>query len=153
QPEIRDRTWQLALLEDREKHLVETLALRIRGRLGRGEDPFDAYNAVQPHLLDAAAAHAERMVAESFLSAIDRCEESTELLDALADLHLLSRIEADRAWYLEHNRISERRSKEIVATIDDLCQELRGHVPELIEGFGIPEAWITAPIARPDSVA
>jgi acyl-CoA oxidase len=148
QPEIRDRDWQLGLLEDREKHLVETLALRMRGRLARDKDPFAAFNAVQPHLLAAASAHAERQVAESFLAATDSCPEQAELLDQVFDLHLLSAIETDRAWYLEHNRISDARSKEIIAAVDDLCEQLRPHVPELIEAFGIPEAWIDAPIAR-----
>ncbi|MFC7620302.1 acyl-CoA dehydrogenase [Microlunatus sp. GCM10028923] len=148
QPEIRDRDWQLALLEGREKHLVETLALRMRGRLARDKDPFAAFNAVQPHLLAAASAHAERQVAEAFLAATDDCPERADLLDLLFDLHLLSGIEADRAWYLEHNRISDARSKEIIGAVDDLCEQLRPHVPELIEAFGIPEAWIDAPIAQ-----
>ena len=148
QPEIRDRAWQLALLEDREKHLVETAALRLRGRMAGDADPFVAFNAVQPHLLTAASAHVERQLAEAFLAGIDTCPERAELLDLLCDLHVLSGMEADRAWYLEHNRISDRRSKEIVAAVDDLCEQLRPHVPELIEGFGIPDTWITAPIAQ-----
>ncbi|WP_152365892.1 acyl-CoA dehydrogenase [Microlunatus speluncae] len=148
QPEIRDRAWQLAQLEDREKHLIETAALRLRGRMAGDADPFDAFNAVQPHLLTAASAHVERQVTEAFLAGIDTCPEQADLLDLLCDLHVLSGMEADRAWYLEHNRISDRRAKEIVKAVDDLCEQLRPHVPELLAGFGIPDPWITAPIAQ-----
>ncbi|MVA76571.1 acyl-CoA oxidase [Auraticoccus sp. F435] len=146
---VHNRVWQLTLLEDREKHLVETVAARLRrGRASRGS--FAAFNDVQPHLLDAARAHVDRIVLEAFLAAIDGCErpEVRRLLEKVCDLHVLSQIERDRGWYLEHNRISPGRSKEVTRAVDELCEELRRSAGTLVAGFGIPETWIDAEIAR-----
>ncbi len=146
---VRDRVWQLTLLEEREKHLVETLAARLRHGRSSGADAFTAFNDVQPHLLEAARSHVDRVVLEAFLAAIDGCDDpaTVELLEKVCDLHVLSRIEATRGWYLEHKRMSTGRSKEITREVDRLCDELRPHAATLVAGFGIPESWIDAEIA------
>ena len=69
---LHDRAWHLTLFEDREKHLLDTLAQRLRGARRAGE-AFDAFNGCQEHLLATARAHVHRLVLESFASAIDRC--------------------------------------------------------------------------------
>src|SRR6185437_5384968 len=79
-----DRTWQCAAFQDRERHLVEGLARRLR-RAGKGKgaadgggsgpDAFEAFNAAQPHLLAAARAHVAVEMLESFVAAIDRCSD------------------------------------------------------------------------------
>src|SRR5699024_3276157 len=48
--DVRDRGWQLDLLEDRETHLVEGLARRLR-RAGSNEAAFEAFNNAQDHVL------------------------------------------------------------------------------------------------------
>lgn len=147
---VRDRVWQLGLLEDREKHLVETLASRLRHARSGGADSFTAVNSVQPHLLHAARAHVDRIVLEATLAAIDACEDpaAVGLLELVCDLHVLSGLERDRGWYLEHKRMSDRESKEITRAVDALCVELRPHVSTLVDAFAIPEHWIEAEIAQ-----
>lgn len=152
---VRDRSWQLSLLEDRERHLTETVAARLRAGRSSGLNPFDAFNEVQPHLLEAARAHVDRIVLEATIAALDACTDpgAQTLLERICDLHVLARIEADRGWYLEHNRISDRRAKEVTRAVDDLCAELRPHARLLVDGFGIPEPWLDAEIAQEGSVA
>ncbi|MDN5724988.1 MAG: acyl-CoA dehydrogenase family protein [Propionibacteriales bacterium] len=152
---LRDRAWHLTMLEDREKHLVETLAARLRVRSKQLDDPFRVFNTTQAHLLTAARAHVDRTVLEAFLAAIDRCPdpETTALLDKLCDLYVLSLLERDRGWYLEHNRMTDRRAKDITRAVDELCFALRPHVATLVDAFAIPGEWITAPIAQGDSIS
>ncbi len=153
--ELRDRAWQVMMLEEREKHLVDTLAARIKKGIGDGAEPAEVFNLAQSHLLHAARAHVDRTVLESFVDAIDNCEHSgtTQLLSMVCDLYVLSLIEADRGWFLEHNRLSDTRAKAVTQAVDDLCLELRPQVSTLIDGFGIPEEWVEAPIAKPDSIS
>ncbi|WP_114559982.1 acyl-CoA dehydrogenase family protein [Desertihabitans aurantiacus] len=148
---VRDRRWQLELLEDRERHLVETAAVRLRRGRADGRGAFAAFNDVQPHLLEAARAHVDRVLLEAFLAAIDGCTDPAcaALLESVCDLHVLSRVEADRGWYLEHNRISAARAKEVTRAVDALCEELRPHLATLVDGFGIPDSWVEAAIAQP----
>ena len=56
----------------------------------------------------------------------------------------LSSISADRAWFLEHNRISAGRAKAVGVQMNALCAELRPHALALVEGFGIPQEWLGA---------
>ncbi|HEX2858391.1 MAG TPA: acyl-CoA dehydrogenase, partial [Propionibacteriaceae bacterium] len=144
---LTTRGWHLEMFEDRERHTVAGLARRMRAaaRLPKDE-AFAAINALQSHMLFAARAHTERMVLEAFVTGIDTCldEAAAGVLSQLCDLYALASIEADRAWYLEHNRLTPARSKAVTAAVTDLCARLRPHALTLVEGLGVPEHWLRA---------
>ncbi|MGD7708171.1 acyl-CoA dehydrogenase family protein [Microlunatus sp. Y2014] len=152
---LRHRGWHLQLMESREKHTLDTLARRMRSASSQGMDPEQIANAVAHHLLRAAAVHMDRVVLEAFVAAIDRASHSDDgaaqvegslpwLLSKVCDLHVLSTIEADRAWFLEHDQLSPGRSKAIIAEVDELCRELRPYARLLVDGFAIPEEILGA---------
>ncbi|MFD9738071.1 acyl-CoA dehydrogenase [Umezawaea sp. NPDC059074] len=147
---LLERGWQVRQFEFRETHVLEGLARRLR-RAGDGEqDPFETFNNAQDHVLHAARAHIDRVVLEAFVAAVDRCPdpETSALLDQVCDLYALSVIEADRAWFLEHGRLTAARSKDVSRTVNDLCRQLRPHARALVDAFAIPESWLAAPITR-----
>jgi acyl-CoA oxidase len=113
------------------------------------------FNAAQDHVLTAARAHVDRVVVEAFVAVIDRCEdpELRKLLDLVCDLHVLSHLERDRAWFLEHSRLTPARAKAVTAAVNALCGELRPHAEMLIDAFGIPDAVLAAPIALGEEAA
>ncbi|MBB5954223.1 acyl-CoA oxidase [Saccharothrix tamanrassetensis] len=143
---LLDRGWQLRQFEDRERHVVEGLARRLRR--ATAENAFDVFNAAQDHVLHAARAHVDRVVLEAFVAAVDRCGDAATagLLDQVCDLYALSTIEADRAWFLEHGRLTPARAKAVTQAVNDLCGGLRPHARRLVDAFGIPEGWLAAPI-------
>jgi acyl-CoA oxidase len=148
---LLERGWQVRQFEFRETHVLEGLARRLR-RAGTGEqDPFSTFNDAQDHVLHAARAHIDRVVLEAFVAAVDRCPDpaTTALLDQVCDLYALSVIEADRAWFLEHGRLTPARSKDVSRAVNELCGQLRPHARTLVDAFAIPEPWLTAPITRP----
>ncbi|WP_426564552.1 acyl-CoA dehydrogenase [Angustibacter sp. McL0619] len=149
--DLLDRAVQLRLLADREEHVLSGLAQRMRVAGRPGADAFAVFNDAQDHVLLAARAHVERVVAQSFADAVERCADpaARELLDELCTLHVLSGVERDRAWYLEHGRLTAARSKQVVALVNASCARIRPHALELVDGFGIPDAWLAAPIALP----
>ena len=55
-------------------------------------------------------------------------------------------IERDRAWFLEHGRLTPARAKAVVATVNELCGELREHAETLVDAFAIPDVVLAAPI-------
>jgi len=91
-------------------------------------------------------------VLEAFVAAIDRCEdpELARLLDLVCDLHVLSHLERDRAWFLEHSRLTPTRAKAITAAVNTVCGELRPYAETLVDAFGIPDIVLSAPIALGD---
>jgi acyl-CoA oxidase len=136
-----DREAQLGLLRLREEHLVTSVAQRLRRGVRDGRDPFAVFSYCQPHLLAAARAHVDRFVLESFAARVAGEEDAgtRRILGRLCDLHALRTIEGERAWYLEHGRMSAGRSKEVTRQIDGLCRELRPHAAGLVDAFGIPD--------------
>lgn len=72
-------------------------------------------------------AHIERVVLEAFVAAIDRCGDpaARTLLGRVCDLRVLAGVEADRAWLLEHGRLSASSGKAVVAAVNQLCKQLR----------------------------
>ncbi len=147
--DILERGWHLSMFEWREKHVIDGVARRIRNGIGDGRDPFEVFNEAQDHVLLAARVHIDRLVLEHFVAAIDRCEdaETAALLSRVCDLHALSNIESDRAWFQEHQRLTANRSKAVIGAVNELCRELRPHARLLVDAWGIPEETIGAPIA------
>ncbi|WP_311200619.1 acyl-CoA dehydrogenase family protein [Janibacter hoylei] len=142
---LEDRGGQLAVFEDRESHLTETLAMRLRRAGEEGADSFRVFNEAQDHLLESARAHIDRIALEAFVTAIEEAPDGPgrDLLNLVCDLFVFSTVEANRAWFIEHGRLSASQSKAVVARVNELCGELRPHAATLVSGFGIPDAWLT----------
>ena len=141
---LEDRGGQLAFFEDRESHLTETLAMRLRRAGEEGADSFRVFNEAQDHLLESARAHIDRIALEAFVTAIEEAPDGPgrDLLNLVCDLYVFSTVEANRAWFVEHGRLSASQSKGVVARVNQLCGELRPHAATLVSGFGIPDAWL-----------
>ncbi|GID27612.1 acyl-CoA dehydrogenase family protein [Paractinoplanes brasiliensis] len=148
---LTDRGWHLALFEDREKHLLEGAVRRLRNGAAQKKDrQFDIFNDVQDHVLETARAHIDRVVLEAFVAGIDRTadEEVKALLSKVCDLYALSTVEADKGWYLEHQRLTPARSKAVTGMVNDLLRQLRPHMATLVDAFAVPDEWLNAAILR-----
>jgi acyl-CoA oxidase len=148
-----NRGTQLKMLEDREQYMIATVARRLQGK-SKEMSAFDAFNAVQDHVLHAAQAHIERIVLEAFVAGIEACEdeEAREILGMVCDLYALSVIEEDRAWFVEHRFLSTERAKAVTRGINDRCRRLRPHAELLVDGFGIPEQLRYAEMLHPENI-
>lgn len=145
---LLDRGVQLNLFEDREQHVIETAARRLQAA-SKTKDPveaFENFNNAQDHLVLCARAHIDRVVLEAFTAGIARCEDgqAQELLRDLCSLYALTVIEENKAWFMEHNRISDDRAKSVIREINALLKKLRPQVLTLIEGFAVPEQSLGA---------
>jgi acyl-CoA oxidase len=146
--DLLDREVQLALFEWREEHILSGAARRLRAGISGGGDPFEVFVDCQDHVAAAARAHVERVVLEAFARAVDEApEEHRALLGRVCDLHALAEIERDRAWFQEHGRLSSTRSKAVLRTVNERCQQLRDDAEALVDAFGIPDKALAAPIA------
>ena len=135
-----NRGTQIKMFEDREDYLLSTVARRLQGR-AKEMDAFDAFNQVQDHVLHAATAYIDRIILEAFIAGIDSCQydEAQKGLNMVCDLYVLSVIEDDVAWYIEHRYLSTERSKAVTRGINERCRTLRPYAETLVDGFGIPE--------------
>jgi acyl-CoA oxidase len=149
-PAPDDAEWHHELLADREEHLLAGLARRLRRAGAKDADAFAVFNAAQDHLLSAASAHVDRWVLDGFSAGLARCDDDgvTALLTKVRALYALSVVEADRGWFLEHGRLTASQAKAVTATVNELCAQLRPYADTLVDGFGIPDAWVDAVILR-----
>lgn len=148
-----NRGTQVKMFEDREEYMIASVARRLQGK-SKEMSPFDAFNAVQDHVLHAAQAHIDRIVLEAFVAGIDACEDAKarEILGLVCDLYALTVIEADKAWFVEHRFLSTERAKAVTRGINDRCRKLRPHAELLVDGFGIPEQLRYAEMLHPEHI-
>ena len=149
-----DRAWQVRVFEDREQHMVDGLARRLRRGAAGAEDAagaFAVFNEAQDHLLRAARAHVDRVVLEAFVAGLERCPDpaTRALLSRVCDLYVLATIEADLAWFLAHGRLTPTRAKSVTTAVNGLCEQLRPHAQTLVDGFAIPPQYLDAEMLRP----
>ena len=135
-----NRGTQVKMFEDREEYLLSSLARRLQGK-SKQMSAFDAFNAVQDHVLHAAGAHIDRVILEAFVAGIASCPDgkARRILDMVCDLYALSVIEDDKSWYIEHRYLSTERAKAVIRGINERCRSLRPYAETLVDGFGIPE--------------
>jgi acyl-CoA oxidase len=149
-----NRGTQVTMFEEREDYLLSSVARRLQAK-SKEMSAFDAFNAVQDHVLHAAQAHVDRVVLEAFVAGIDSCpdREARKLLDLVCDLYALTVIEEDKAWYVEHTYLSTERAKAVTRGINDRCRKLRPHAQTLVDGFGIPEPLRYAEMLHPENLS
>src|SRR5581483_11465678 len=131
-----------------EGHITASVAQRFKRGLDEGFDPFEVFRAVQDHAADAAKAHMDTFLLESFNSAINNCDERSliEPLTLVRDLYALQNLERAKGFFQEHGRLSSPRCKAITREVNRLCNDVRGQAGALVDAFGIPDAVLAAPI-------
>lgn len=148
-----NRGTQVKMFEDREQYLLSSVARRLQ-RKSKETSAFDAFNAVQDHVLHTAKAHIDRIVLEAFVAGIDTCEdaEARDILGMVCDLYALSVIEDDKAWFIEHRFLSTERAKAVTRGINERCRTLRPYAQQLVDGFGVPEQLRYAEMLHPENI-
>ncbi|MFE2378152.1 acyl-CoA dehydrogenase [Streptomyces sp. NPDC059398] len=144
---LLDSEYQLAMVRFREQHMLAGLARRIKRGIDQKNDPGAVFSEVQDHVIALARAHVERLVTEAFVNRVRALPEGAEktVLALLCDLFALSTIEADRAWFMEHGRLTVQRSKAISREVNALCRKVRPLAVDLVDAWGIPSAVLRAP--------
>ena len=153
--DLYDRDYHLDLFHWRKEHIVAGVARRLKRGIDAGRDVFEVFNDCQDHVAATARAHVHLEILESFAAAVVRTDEPglAAVLGRLCDLYALAEIEADRAWFQEHGRISSTRAKLVTRAVNRLCAKVRRDAFDLVDAFGIPDALLDAPIGLPGGKA
>jgi acyl-CoA oxidase len=144
---LRDPNYQLAMMRFREEHMLSGVARRLKRGIDDGMNPGEVFSRVQDHVIGAARAHVERLVLEAFVDKVAGLPDGDlrAALSLLCDLHALAGIEQDRAWFMEHGRLTVQRSKAISREVNDLCLEIRPLAVALVDGFAVPPEMLRSP--------
>lgn len=149
-----DSEYQLAMLRFREEHMLAGLARRLKRGMDQEKHPGVVFSQVQDHVIAVAHAHVERLVLEAFVDKVRQLPpdgsgggegENKAALALLCDLFALSTIEADRAWFMEHGRLTVQRSKAIHREVNDLCRRVRPIAEDLVDAWNVPPQMLRSP--------
>ena len=144
---LLDPAYQLAMLRFREEHMLAGVARRLKRGMDTGMNPGEVFSRVQDHVIAAASAHVERLVLEAFVAKVGGLPEGDlkVALNLVCDLFALSTIEADRAWFMEHGRLTVTRSKAISREIGSLCRKVRPLAVDLVDAWAVPPEMLRSP--------
>lgn len=147
---LYDPKFHAHALNYRTRRLTYTLAMRIRGYIKKGMPSYQAFMKVQTHLIALGKAYAAELANQTYSNFVSGMLEGKNqiLFEQLGTLHALSEMRKDAEWYLEQGYIGSVKSKAIRQRVERLCTELRPHIEVLVDGFGIPEHCLSAPIAN-----
>lgn len=136
-------------LRFREERLLISLSTRMRDYLGKRIHPFDAFLKCQNHMIVLAKAYVERLVYLEMRAemAAQSDNAAIESLKQISQIYALSVIDSDKGWFLENDYFAGSKSKAIRRLLDKRCKEIRPDIEALINGFGIPDYLLVAPIA------
>lgn len=148
--QLRDAETQRELLTDRVEEMVAQVAQALRP--AQKLDPVAAaalFDAHQHEILEAAEAHAERVLWEAFTRGVAAVEDpgTRQVLTWLRDLYGLTLVERHLAWYLVNGRLSAGRARTVTSYIDRLLARLRPHAQDLVDAFGYGPEHLRAAIA------
>ncbi|RNM16827.1 acyl-CoA dehydrogenase [Nocardioides pocheonensis] len=152
---INDPAYQLAMFRWREEHMLAGVARRLKRGMDSGMEPAEVFSRCQGHVIGAARAHVERLVLEAFTDRTAAMPEGANkaALNLLCDLFALSTIEAERAWWMEHGRLSSARAKAITREVDELCRRIRPIAQDLVDAFGVPAEMQAAEMLADETTA
>ncbi|WP_255513135.1 acyl-CoA dehydrogenase [Lutibacter sp. Hel_I_33_5] len=134
----------------RTRRLTYTVAMRIRDYVKKGMPSYQAFLKVQTHLLAVGKAYIIELAYNTFTDFTNTIENKKNrlLFKKTSTLYALHELQKDASWYLEQGYISGTKSKAIRKRVERLTSELRPYLVALIDGFGIPEHSLEAPIAK-----
>ena len=143
---LLDPDYQLTMLRWREEHVLGGVARRLKRGIDSGMDPTEVFSRCQDHVIHAARAHMERQILEAFTDKVvaSAGDVNAEPLTLLRDLYAMTVLEVDRAWFMEHGRLSSQRSKAITREVGRLCRRVRPLAGDLVDAFGIPTEMLHA---------
>jgi acyl-CoA oxidase len=144
---LLDPHYQLMMLRFREEHMLGGVARRLKRGIDNDMNPGEVFSRVQDHVIGAARANVERLVVEAFVDKVDELPDGDQkvALGLLCDLHALCTIEKDRAWFMEHGRLTSQRSKAITREINDLLRKIRPLAVDFVDAFGVPPEMLRSP--------
>lgn len=125
-----------------------SLARRVRARLSDGMNIFDALTVCQDHCLSLSKAHTEEKIYRCLRNMIEGNPPGWDrrLLTRCMALFALSRIEADRGWFLEQGYLNVRQSQAVRNQVLELCSALATDAVTLVEAFELPSKFLQCPM-------
>jgi len=140
---ILDPVFHREALRFREKHLLHTVALRMRRYIKQRLSSTDAFLRCQNHMINLAHAYVDRVILKAYHKALETCPlEIQPTLRHCAEIYALDMISRHKDYYLEHGYMEGSKTKAIRRILRQRVQSLKGSSLSLVEAWGIPNSCL-----------
>eukprot|EP00164_Ancoracysta_twista_P000973 GFYU01001273.1.p1 GENE.GFYU01001273.1~~GFYU01001273.1.p1 ORF type:complete len:652 (+),score=214.94 GFYU01001273.1:136-2091(+) len=145
-----NETFQLKLFQAREKHVFAQLAYELQAGRKAGKSIFQVWMHEHQALVQRAAeAYGQRLVLEQFVEGINGADDELKpVLQEMRKLYGLSRIEEGLGYFIGAGHLPASAGIDVPKQVTDICRDLGDSAVDLVDGFGIPDHLIRAPIAH-----
>lgn len=149
-PDPRSPGWWPSVLRSHQQRLTDRLR-QLRDERGRlGLDEFAVWNPLLADAGELGETYAARLVAEDVNRTVAEAAGARAALEALAGLYGVTTARRLAGSLLAAGTLQPEDVQQLRTTADQLCDELRPHLPLLERAFGYPQAVVPAPLGEPD---
>ncbi len=156
QEDFLDSSFQTNLFIGRERTMMHKMTKKLL-KLSKKYGKTEAANLCQDDMIAYSDAYAERLIIESFASAVEKQKdpEVRALLKDICDLYAVHTLRRNAVWYLENEHLAPSATHSLVRLEHDLNAKLRPHATALVDAFAIPKQLLAGfqPEAIPDKTA
>lgn len=155
---LRSAKFQVDALQYRAAHMLSSLAMRLRSRVGSASGSksekaaqfFNAWNEVLPHAIALGQAHMEYFILSQFVVEIEKVKDVSlqRVLYSLRALYGLSCVLNDIEFF--HSISSHTKIRSMRKVHDKLCVEVRQQSIPLVDAWGIPDFLLASPLGTSD---
>jgi len=132
----------------RELQLRRVLQQKISFSRSHSRDPLAIWNDNVSGVLELARAFGARLVAENFHESVFGLDTNARrLVLPLFQLWAVHEVMTNAAWFLAEGCISHNLYRSIPEQMDHLLGEIEGSLDELLDGLGVNNETLRAPIA------
>ncbi len=146
---LLDPVFHREALRFREKHLLHTVALRMRRYIKQKLSSTDAFLRCQNHMIALAHAYVDRVILKAYHKALETCPmEIQPTLRHCAEIYALDMISRHKDYYLEHGYMEGSKTKAVRRILRQRIQSLKGSSLALVEAWGIPHSCLQSELVQ-----
>lgn len=129
--------FQLNAFRFQERKLLVSVSKRLRKRMKRGMNAYDAFLRCQNHLLDLGKAYTRKITLEQFILKLKNLENESlkPILTKLKNIYALNVLEEEKGWFLESGYLNSDQTKAIRNLINKTHYEIKDQTLPLCEAF------------------
>ncbi|KAJ1658655.1 hypothetical protein IWQ61_002143 [Dispira simplex] len=160
---IHPHQWDVTQLD----HLVDYIKLRLgalvqeldnsmKSKMAQGKKLFEVWMHEESDLIQALSrTYGELVALEQFAKVLQKLAQSPQgpasalyqVLHRICYLYALTLIESDLAWFTYNDYLTLANAKRVPDLVRQTVADLAPQALHIVDGFGIPEQFLGAPIA------
>jgi acyl-CoA oxidase len=136
---ITSQEFLTGALRFRKDRLRYSLGRRVHARVTDGLSLFDALNDCQAHCLSLSVAYCEDKIYRCLRNLMESCPPGWDrrVMTHTLNLFALSRLEADKGWFLEQGYLKPRQSQAVRNEVLQLSSTLAQESQMIVDAFEI----------------